>query len=252
MTDTPDVLVAVSTCQRQVNYLGNTLRSLDTTGARDMPKVLMWNGTDADVKISFESFWSIKKNPEPKSTRTNLWAAIRLAAEMKVDRLLYFEDDIVACRNAVTHMAQVPIPEQVGVMSFFDQRLVSKTVPNGVYTIPIKKISKGLWGMVAVVFPRGALGHLAKQDPFSVLKDEPERNGDRVVGLFLQDSKWPRIGINAPSLCEHVGAVSAARPGAVLKGRQALNWPGEGFDALSLGSLESKYKKVAVAMREEP
>lgn len=226
-------LVVVSTCPRRdgVDYLPGTLERLDAAGAKDLQKIVMSNGP-----LLSKCAWPTQFNETPRSTRTNLWAAVRKAIELRVDKLIYFEDDIETCKNTVSYMAAIPNPNTIGLITFHDMKEMPPKSENGIYVVPAKgRNQRGFWGLQAVIFPRWTLAYLVTKDPFSLWTQNPSGNGDQVIGELLSQSPWPRFAVHIPCLVNHLGEVSVAHPTHGLKpGRIPTNWPGAGFDAASI------------------
>src|SRR4029450_9082507 len=94
-----DFMVVVSTCPRPgADYLRETLAGLDRAGAADLPKLVL---SDGPLRRG------CARRPESLSRRAYLWAASRTAVAAGVERLLYFEDDIAPCTNAVLRMLAI-------------------------------------------------------------------------------------------------------------------------------------------------
>jgi len=233
------VYVVVSTCPRPrgANYLAGTLERLDAAGAHGLDRMVL-----SDGPLEGACDWpNIERVPARRSTRENLWQAFRLALEVQAERLLYFEDDLWPCRNAVARMVAVPVPEGTALVSYHDKRWRSLgRTAVGVHVVPAPDVDgKGFWGSQALSIPRRALEYLATRDPYAIRTANTARNCDRVLEDYVAVSPWPRIAYHAPSLIRHVGEVSVAHPDRTNPPTHIpWNYAGDDFDALSLGPAE--------------
>ncbi len=230
-------VVIVSTCPRAgVDYLPDTLAALDAAGAAALDRLVLSDGPRPEG-----CRWPIiTRDPPAHSTRANLWQAFRAALAMNAERLLYFEDDVYACRNAVARMAAVEIPRAVALVSFHDKKQILERRAPGLHMVPAPDTDgRGFWGLQAVAIPRRALEYLVQLDPFSIRTGNTRRNGDRVLEDFLARSPWPAVAYHSPSLVRHTGEVSAAHPDRFQANQHVpINYAGDEFDAGELGPLE--------------
>lgn len=233
------VLIVVSTCEGGRPYLWDTLESLERAGALEYERRLLID----DFGFSAERpGWPIVfTRPEPTSepsSRHNLWGAFRLALEKGATRLLFFEDDVLACKNAVHRMATVPIAADVAMVNFHDVKEVSPGSAPGLYRRHVRgRDSHGIWGIQALVLPRRTLEYLVTCDPFGVRVTSKQHHGDRTLEHYLSLSSTPSYAVHIPCLVKHVGEISVAHPGKSLTKRQTSNWPGVDYDAM--GSIST-------------
>jgi hypothetical protein len=224
-------MVVVSTCPRVgADYLAGTLAALDREGAADLHKIVLSDGA-----LTGACEWpSRERIPAAKSTRANLWDAFRCALEAGAERLFYFEDDIVPCKNAIARMVAVECPDRAALMSFHDKKRFRRT--HGFHLAPARDVDRaGFWGSQAVSIPRRTLEYLVTQDPYSVWRLNLARHGDRTIEEFVVRSPWPRVAYHAPSLFRHVGVVSAAHPDRFRPNRHVPDtYMGDEFDAMTL------------------
>lgn len=232
----PEPVIAVSTCKREGNYLPATLASLERTGALDFERfVLVDKDEDEpfDVGAAATNWPVVDYKRSFPTVRNNLWNAFRMAVQLGSPRLLFFEDDILLCKNAVRRMATVEIPDTAAFMTFHDVKEHEPGTKPGIYLSDDAhgKEGTGFWGSQALAIPRRTLEYLVTCDPFSVWKSSLPRHGDRVLEHFVSKSKWPRFAVHMPCLVRHVGEVSVAHPGKSLSVRTTTNWPGLDYDA---------------------
>lgn len=246
----PLAMIGVSTCLRDnVDYLPDTLVSLENAGATAYPKIVF---SDGPITKSPRG-WSCIATEQRKSSRLNLWAAIRMAVNIGAERLLFFEDDLRATQNAVHRMATVEIPKDTALVSFYDMKEVPSDSRPGLYRSPARgRDGKGFWSLLGTVFPRWMLEYLAAKDPFSVQKDVPHMHGDRTIEDLMAASPWPSFCVHIPCLVRHVGEVSAAHPGAPFAKRHTRNYPGDLFDARQLITADESKLNTLVAVTTSP
>jgi hypothetical protein len=226
-------VVIVSTCSRKgVDYLPATLEALDRAGARELERLVLSDGP----RLQGCGWPIICRDPAAHSTRANLWQAFRAALAWEAERLLYFEDDVHPCRNAVTRMAELEIPAAAAFVTFHDKKQILARREFGIHLAPAPDgDGRGFWGLQAVAIPRRTLEYLAALDPLSIRTANTSRNGDRVVEDFVARSPWPAIAYHSPSLVRHTGEVSAAHPDRHSANQHTpINYAGDDFDALSL------------------
>jgi hypothetical protein len=168
-----------------------------------------------------------------------MWAAFRLARARKARRLLYLEDDIRPCRNAVKRMLSLEVPETTSLITFHDVKEFRGPTPWGLYRMRYSgREGDGLWGSQAFLLSGQLIDFLCDHDPGAVWKRRGGSFSDRVLECFLSQSGINYYASHLPCLVEHRGEVSAAHPGKQLDRRQTTNFAGLDFDATSLPSYE--------------
>jgi hypothetical protein len=216
-----------------VDYLSNTLATLSAQGADECDlRVVIADG----YRPSLPDGWDLDATKERFGTRSVMWRAFRWATKAGIDRLLFFQDDVIPCINLVRAVASAPIPSELAFLDLFDVKEVHNAALAGIYRTPaMGRDGGGYMCAQAMVFPAEVVHWLAKQDPMSVhLPWTGKRRGaDSVLGRLLAESPWPLYGAVLPAMVEHVGAISASWPGnTTLEGRpQPLHPAPKGFDA---------------------
>ncbi len=144
---------------------------------------------------------------------------------------IFLEDDCAPCKRALEFMVRVDVPDDVGVLSFFDLRneFPSPGIHrNKEWDSPGNR--RHLYGAQALKIPARVLPQLKayarEQRRFSA-------NWDTWTGLAIDDMKL-RVAHYAPSLVQHLGAISVAYPGTTHTRPTTLNFPGEDFDAFDV------------------
>src|SRR5574342_1289670 len=227
-----DVLVVLTTPNRGKSYLKDTLASLDRAGAKDVEKFLVVDGDPALIGAHFgwSTYGRVGLSPG------NLYSfrdVFRLGSEY--DRMLFFEDDVVACKNAVHRMRQVGVPDDCAFTSFFDMKDCPYGAADGLRKIPVMGADgRGFWGTQAVMFPRGTMKYLVDNARFWVDEVPNKHSADTLFSHQLLYSPWTQYALHVPNLVEHVGEVSSVFSWVPKVNRKATSFRGEGFDALSL------------------
>lgn len=240
--------IAVLTCDRpRAFYVGETIMQIDKEGGKGLVRRLYVDGTESFVeslKLKLRPFggdsWEIVRLGE-KLGSTEAMRRL-LVHSTKIGRdLLFFEDDLMLCRNAVTRMIAQRVPEDIGIVTFFDMKEVPPGAGPGLYRTPAEgKQGTGFWGAQCLKFPFETLRHLADRN-----WDEESRGGSKMASDILMGrilTKHPQrknLAVHIPNLVEHVGHASACFPGLSLtpRWRRATNFLGRDFDALSLKEM---------------
>jgi hypothetical protein len=231
-------LITITTCPRAgVNYLPGTAAALLRAGADACTARLVL--ADGEPPAETPPGWDLDFRFPRSGDRLMMWWAFERALATGVERLIYCEDDITPCRNAVRRMLRLPIPESVAFVDFHDNRELPDGTAAGLHEVPAQgRAGRGYLGNLCMMFPRRTLAWLAQQDPLSILPQQ--RRGmlyhasDLVLGAFLAASPWPRYLAHLPRLVRHDGLVSAAHPEKGL--RATREFPGADFDALTLAA----------------
>lgn len=241
----PRNILVVTTCARPsgASYLIETLNGLDREGAKDLPsgcKIVLSDGDLSPQDVGrVPHSWELRVSPGSRSgPRRNLWTAFRLAVERNAERLIYTEDDIEPCRNAVKYMCKLDVPSSMALVTFHDWKEFAPGTPAGMYRLRFPgRDGRGFFGNQCIMLPRATLDYLIQQDPYAIWKSNLAKYSDRTMEAYLYMSMiWSYYACHMPCLVRHVGAVSAAHPGKLLDKRNTSNFGGDipGFDAMSL------------------
>ena len=228
-------LIVVSTCPRPngVSYLMQTLSNIDKEGGMHIDKLILSNGEMNECPSAWDYLET--HHALPISTRTNLWQAFSIAKTRNVDSLLFFEDDIVLCKNAVARMLEVDCPSHCTFVSFFDNNR-GRSSKWGIQTSSLPKDFNGqlFHGTLAMSFPKKTIEFLADKDPFSLRTDQPHRQADTVMAEICATSPWPHVAHHIPSLVRHVGEISVAWPEKKRTKQDLIpeSYQGDDFDPL--------------------
>lgn len=179
-------LLAVTTCSRpgDAEYLNATVRSL---GAHPL----------------------IFDDVNRMGARWNTWRA--LAEGGHYDRLLLFQDDVIAEAGLIDRMLAHVIPPDVGLVSFHDcgDDFDWQPPPMGVHRFPAHRFgSQGLCGAQCLLIPGEHARWLAAQDMNACPKPGPH-HADYALGWWTARSSRPYKLIVTPSPIVHIGERSA-------------------------------------------
>jgi hypothetical protein len=159
-----------------------------------------------------------------------------LATVLPGHDVLWFQDDLALCKNAVSAMIDCPVPPQSAFVTFYEGHHFNRKDPR-VGLIPIR-IRSGLWGNQALKFTAEAISFLKARWPVAI----PPAYGDtddQMVAMVLS-AHYPEYSVCLPNLVQHVGDLSTL----VLRGKprdwtrhprmHSSNYPGDDFDASTL------------------
>ena len=238
-------IITVATCQRKdVEYLPQTLADLDGSGAKeaDVRVVISDGAVTSNSPIS----WNVLMLPgqASKGCLRTLWAAFRRARlDENVERLIYFEDDVLPCKNAVSYALTMKIPPDVAFVDLCDFQAFRKgrgDRTDGIHRVPVMgRVGEGYWGTQAMMFPRRTFEWLARIDhvDYENLEPRSSRNPkpcDLMLSKCLSKSPWQEYGAHLPCLFQHVGATSAIYDGIELGPNRLATVFDPEFDALTL------------------
>jgi hypothetical protein len=147
---------------------------------------------------------------------------------------IFLEDDVTCCTNALQKMAYLDVPEDVGVVSFFDLR--NEFDHPGLWRdrqweeVEDRNGNRRrhLYGAQALKIPARVIPALKK---YAKEERRFSANWDTWLGLAIDDLNL-RVAHWAPSLVQHLGVISVAYPTTTDSRPLAHNFPGENFDAL--------------------
>lgn len=147
--------------------------------------------------------------------------------------LLYFEDDVFVCRDAVLAMSEMEVPDKVAFLTFCNQKVGCDHVWPHVQARradePLN--SPGHWGSQAMKVPRRTLEIVAK-----AASPTCGFSSDAWFGAAVASGDT-RYGIVLPSLVRHTGKVSTIpdQRGQPWAGhRLGLNYAGDDADGLAI------------------
>ena len=179
-------LIAVTTCVRPggASYLRETIASL---GAHPL----------------------IFDDVNRMGARWNTWRALEEGGHY--DRLLLFQDDVIAEPDLVARMLYAPIPDDVGFITYHDcgDDIDWQPPQPGVHKFAAHRFgSQGLCGAQCLLIPGDHARWLAGKDMNACPKPGPH-GADYAIGWWTQRSPRPWKLIVSPSPVRHIGERSA-------------------------------------------
>ncbi len=229
------VLISVLTTERAKSYLTTTLESLERNGAYEVSRAVFSDGPCGYRRPDWDV---VELSSERRGTRQSAWSIFRAALDRGVERLIYCEDDIVLCRNAISYLAKMALPEGQAFVTCLDHRDWLMRLQTGIHAASFG--DGRLLGSQLLVFSRKTLEYLVSLDPMAVINSHPwykdgRHSVDMVIGKILRDGPWKSYGIHVPALGQHLGDVSAAHPDRnPAKPVRTKIFAGLSFDALTL------------------
>jgi hypothetical protein len=221
-------LISILTCPARGQYLAATVASLERAGAAKYsgPKVIHVDGP-ADLR-DFPG-WTVRSLGPRVGARRAMLAIMARAAALDVETLLYFEDDVLLCKNAIPAMLEIGVPAPLGFVSYCDLAWhVGPTMQLCAYPgcpqnapVPVD----GFVGCQALALPLRTLVSLSTR-PAPAWLDR--NNCDSTIGTCAAV-----YGIVA-SLANHVGMDSAIMGRTYARLHQVRGWQGEDFDAATV------------------
>lgn len=198
-----------------------TLAALDGPGGGSKltcDRILFWTGTAPPIEAP--PGWITWHNNHSERGSAAALADFWRVLDVVGDRdLIFFEDDVLPCRNALPYMLAWPSPY---VTHFFN---------GGWFALGPRKLPKGGFEYSqAIKLPARIVRALRANPPKSL---GPRDGWDLAIGRQLAAMGEPLY--QHRSLVQHVGFTSMWQPGNNLaKRRPAHDFPGADFDALTL------------------
>ncbi len=266
--DKPGLIVV--TCDRRPDYLIDTLTRLDLNGSDRFAKVIATDGPltgyaeEACRKIfrynhkPLAEPWTMFTCPGPVGTRLHMWRAFHIAKEYGWDALLYCEDDIAPAPRALEVIAQMKVPDHLAFLNFCEiseESLEDGLVEFGAAAPERRRTPEQLMmglgygslhfvGSQCLLIPRRTIEFLLTCDPGDVPKFpwfHSEHSGDSTMGHYLSKSRCKKYGAILPSIVQHVGESSHARPD--YKTPRAKRFVGFDFDCRKLLTTNPEFFK---------
>lgn len=240
--------IAVLTCDRPNGfYVIETLRQIDKEGGAGLDRRLFVDGSEEFAKSLKQRMGALSiKGWEIVALGQNLGSteAMRrlvVASTALGGDLLFFEDDLLLCRNAVKRMIAQQVPDDVGIVTFFDMKEVAPGAAPGLYRRPADgHHGSGFWGAQCLRIHSESLAYLADKNWLDDSLGDGRMASDILLGrIMARHPARNRLVVHVPNLVEHVGNASACFPGLSLspRWRRATNFYGRSFDAMTLQEM---------------
>lgn len=244
----PHSMVMVLTSPRHdcLDYLTPTIHALDRVGANSLHRVVFSDGPES-MPPYVEGWDRAMELTGPSGSLLGTWAAFSYFLHAtSFENLLFFEDDILPCRNLIAKMILAGVPDRDAFVSYFDNNDFvldpcepPVTFSRGFHRYPGRgRKGTEFWHTQAMMIPRRFLTWLLNELPISEIRKAPKgtfSNADVELGRLVEKSPWPTYLRHYPCLVQHVGDVSRF---GVTDLRRSANFVGEDFDALSEASMD--------------
>ena len=185
--------VQVTTAPRQVDYLSDTLHSLDCAGWAEAATI----HNDEDRRLGS---WG------------NLQRALKAAAEVDPDVALFLQDDCLLSDNTREYLEAV-LPGQpwwgngkLGCLSLYLNEATSRKLKPGFSIAPMELMGQWGGGAVAFLMPRESLQAIAANPPWP----QSYHLSEIWLQSFCATNKLIWVD-HCPSLVRHLGRVSALK-----------------------------------------
>jgi hypothetical protein len=197
-------------------YLQRTLLELDSAGAAQLAaagELLRYIAVDGDPDVvNAPPGWEKGAVGNGRQgTRRAFLRVLQAAAAGGATHLLHFEDDVLACKHAVTCLHSIPVHPDCGFLTACNTRQdeqIGRTLPVSY----VLSDTPRFWGTQAIKIPGATLVYLAS---LTIAEDDPNLNScDVWLGEHAASpsAPWPSFAWLSPSLFQHVGARSLAWP----------------------------------------
>lgn len=207
--------LAVLTAERPKDSLAGMTDSLSRAGIGGWagPRLLVSDGRHEDLPWN----WTSIVHPHRRGSAAGFVSVLRhaLANDPDLDYLTFFEDDISLCRNALTYMAGVVIPQDLAFLSWFTYDYDYASPPHTRQVPHPSELKNPVLGVrparffiliQACTFPRRTIERLLRCPKITC--HWPKREGhDEMVAWALGDSLY---GTHFPIIVQHTGGLNSA------------------------------------------
>jgi hypothetical protein len=221
-------MISVLTCAARGQYLAQTIASIDRGGgasSHGLDKVIHVDGP-ADGIGPFEGWRVQSLSPARGGAKRAMFDILARALAAGADPLLYFEDDVLICKNTIQAMLEIGVPEPLGFVSYCDllwhptEPLELAAFPGCPHNAPVA--DGGFVGCQALAISRRTIERLLTTPP-PVWIDR--NNCDATIG-----TSSAIYGV-VDSLANHIGVDSCIMGRPYGRLRVVRGWRGEDFDA---------------------
>lgn len=241
-------VLGLSTCPRPgVDYVTDTIASLERAGATALDRFVACDGPPLR---SFAGWQSMVSPDRVGSIASLHWICQLASRHWPGADLIFAEDDIECCTNAITALGRLSVPIDCGLVTAFnfgdryraDGTRVQAFDPRGwdprakrwnrresqacgLFRLPLTDFVSTLLCRI----PSTLVAAIAARDGSAPPPRHHFGGRDRALAGWLIDLGYTAYGLIVPSLCEHRGRVSSIDKPAIH--RRSANWSDD-HDAL--------------------
>lgn len=240
----PCVIAINSAPRKGAEYLGTMLEDFFSIGAAgDLPVSIYSDVGKEGCALSALNFCK------------------RLAVEFPGYDVLWFEDDVIPCLNALQAASLIDFPAGCGLLSFFNNRdrftaafgVVDVLASDYVHSLHYKDVAvspalhlrpskTGLRFAQAGKYKAELIAFIASLEPEDFILSDRIDGRDESIGHAIVKAGYQFNGLMVPNWFEHIGQVSAWDMENVDRSKwiKSGNWCGANHDALTdLGGLNA-------------
>lgn len=196
-----------------------TLLRLMSRTTRAVPEPLVWTGDGAPCQLPAAECCGMLRGQRQRDIHD--FRALIASPELDGRALLFLEDDVDPCINALPYMLEWECPPPRTITSFYN--------PYRTYGKHTAFIFSQAFKVPAELVAR------MRAEPFPAPLQTLQRDGiDQVIHRYL--ARWRLPFYQHRSVVEHIGEVSTWDVRLTLdeRGRRSIDWPGPDFDAYQL------------------
>ena len=213
-------VVAIQTAPRP---RGNSLRrTVASLGEWNGPRLIVADGCRPEI-----TGWAIDASGTQEGSSSNLLRLLHGVATRwpGFTRLILLQDDVILALNALEYMSQLAIPEDVGWVAMFAEMWSGWGA--GWPRLGVFGRHQRFYDSQCVIMPRNTV--------LDLLDCRGERPWNRIHGCDLMFNMLGMpFAVHVPNLADHMEGLNSACEHEALGERRSPNFPGTGFDALTL------------------
>jgi hypothetical protein len=227
-------VVVVLTCERDLDdpwaYLRSAIKSFGPLPYGTLA-MLCCDGEYRGPRLPGWVIVELEQRQGGNGNTLPTWRAWRAAVEESAGysppaRILFLEDDVIACRHAIDRAFALGVPSDVALVQYFNA-WAFRTHEPGFYRPPPMRFLCNQ----ALCWNRSALERVI--ETASKAEAPYHRAADTALASVL-DELGLTFAVHVPDLFQHTGDSSALTPGERLGARQSSTFPGTGWSAMQL------------------
>lgn len=203
--------IVIQTCPGRERFLNTTIKGMLSSG---LPaEIEGWTTfVDGHVNNAALTHGAVGLWDKPQGNLKSFIEIMRNAYRYSEpgDRILFFEDDLSFCKNAIARMLATGVPDACAFTSFFDMKEFFPGTPSDLYRVPLAGIDgRGFWGLQAVLFPHETVQAFL-ESPIPMKKTETLKSHSDMVLVDALQTRYDSYAAHVPCLVQHEGADASA------------------------------------------